>query len=352
MIQLAKKVIRRLLRPFKKQEVQIGLSQEDCFYDGYEVFLKTGETPPNAFMANINLYCSTNGAFNEAFNERLKLTNPALSVSSNLQGVTGSYTTTDFEKVNNEMNKKGYVHFDKKLSKDICDNLYRYALQTPAVIPPKYDSRIIYTPENPLAEIYRFDMQDLVNNEEVQQLMMDPVLLNFARNYLGCEPIFDFPAMWWSTSFQKEASSEAAQLYHFDMDRVKWLKVFFYINDVTMENGPHCYIEGSHQVGAKSLDLLARGYARIPDTDLQPYYKPEAFKVVCGDAGSIFIGDTKCWHKGAALKKGHRLVLELEYTSSLFVANYTKLIVNNSSKAFKDFCTENKIFASNIQFKN
>jgi UDP-3-O-acyl-N-acetylglucosamine deacetylase len=66
----------------------------------------------------------------------------------------------------------------------------------------------------------------------------------------------------------------------------------------------------------------------------------------------MFIGDTKCWHKGTPLKKGHRLVLELEYTSSLFGANYPKMEVNNTTQAFKDFCAKNKTFATHLYFKN
>ncbi len=347
-----KKVVKKVIGKITNREEKPNLSQEEIFRQGYDAFLKTGQTPHDAFMANINLFCSTNGVFNEAFNDELKLTNPPQPVPETLQGIAGTYTHNDFIKVNQELNEKGYVHFEKKLSKELCERLYNYALNAPARIPPDYKEIIKFNPDKPLAEIYRLDIQDLVNNADIQQLMIDPVLVNFARNYLGCEPIFDFPAMWWSTAFKKEASKEAAQLYHFDLDRVKWLKIFFYINEVTPENGPHCYIEGSHKPNAKPAELLKRAYARIPDEDLKPYYKPEAFKVACGEAGSMFIGDTKAWHKGMALKKGHRLVLELEYTSSLFVANYPKLEVVQASAGFKEFCAKNKTFATNIHFKN
>ena len=306
--------------------------QEQIFVAGYQTFLQTGKTSHEAYMSIINLYCATNGTYSEQFNSKIKLTNPPVVISGNLQGVIGNYSLVDFEKVNTELNKNGYSHFDKKLSKEVCDKLYNFALKTSARIPPSYNEKITYNPEKPLAEIYRFDLNDLANNPDIQQLMMDPVLLNIARNYLGCEPIFDFPAMWWSTAFQKQASSEAAQLYHFDMDRVKWLKMFFYINDVTMENGPHCYIQGSHLPDAKPAEMLKRGYERIPDEELHPYYKPEDVKIVCGDAGAIFAGDTKCWHKGIPLKKGHRLVLEFEYTSSMFGTNTQKLEIENCSK--------------------
>jgi hypothetical protein len=241
--------------------------------------------------------------------------------------------------------------FDKKISKELCSRLVDFALKTPATIPPGYDKKILYEPGNAQAEIYRFDIQDLANNTDIQSLITDPALVNIARNYLGCEPIFDFPAMWWSTSFQKEASSEAAQLYHFDLDRIKWLKIFFYLNNVSLENGPHCYVEGTHKPGNKPEELLKRGYVRIKDEEIRSHYPEMDIKVVCGEAGSVFAGDTKCWHKGMNLKSGHRLVLEFEYTSSLFGANYPKMEIHNYSKEFKEYCLSNKVFASNIAFK-
>lgn len=339
----------------KKSKVYANIklaNQKKIFAKGYQTFLETGKTPQEAYMALINLYCATNGNFTEKLNNEIKLNNPPISVPKTIEGVIGTYSSSDFTNVNKELNENGYSHFAKKLSASICENLTHFALTTPAKIPPAYNEKVIYSAEKPLAEIYRFDIQDLVNNATIQQLMIDPVLLNIARNYLGCEPIFDFPAMWWSTAFQKEASSEAAQLFHFDMDRVKWLKIFIYVNDVTMENGPHCYIQGSQKPNAKPSEMLKRGYARIKDEELLPYYKKDDVKIVCGEAGSVFAGDTKCWHKGINLKKGHRLVLEFEYTSSLFGTNSPKLEVENCSEEFKLFCKTNKVFASNITFKN
>ncbi len=326
-------------------------SDKKIFLDGYNTFLQTGKTPEQAYMAIIKMYCGTNGEFTETFANKLKLKNPAKVINEPLTGIIGNFLQTDFKKVNTELNEKGYSHFEKKLSKELCNSLYQFASITPARIPPAYNEKIIYQPDKPQAEIYRFDIKDLVNNSDIQQLMMDPVLLNIARNYLGCEPIFDFPAMWWSTAFQKEASSEAAQLYHFDMDRVKWLKLFFYINDVTMENGPHCYIQGSHLPDSKPMEMLQRGYVRIKDEELHPYYKAEDIKVVTGEAGDVFAGDTKCWHKGIPLNKGHRLVLEFEYTSSMFGVNSAKLEIENASDEFKAFCKANKVFAQNMELK-
>ncbi len=323
---------------------------EQIFEQHYKTFLKTGKTPPEGYNTLLGLYCESNGKFNEKINKEIKIKNPPNKIIAPLEGIIGNFNSKEYETINETLNKNGYVFFDKKLTQETLTELTAFALKTPTKTAPLYDQAIIYNPAHPVSEIYRFDMQDLINNESIQNLIMDPALINVARNYLGCEPIFDFPAMWWSTAFLKEASSEAAQLYHFDLDRIKWLKIFIYVNDVTPLNGPHCYIRGSHLPDAKPQDIINRGYARIPDADLLKHYKKEDFMEVCAPAGTVFAGDTKCFHKGTPLKKGDRLVLEFEYTSSMFGANYPKLKIKNSSKVFKQFCLTNKSYASNFEF--
>ncbi len=340
---IKQKVIARLKGPVDKI---------NAFNQAYAVFQKTGETPKQGYEALLELYCLTNGKFNDTMNTKLISSNPPKKINATLEGVIGKIDDVKFKNINNTLNKDGYIGFDKKASPELVSRLYDYALKTYTKVAPLYDTKVIYDSLKPISEIYRFDPVDLVNNKDIQGLIMDPVLINIARNYLGCEPIFDFPAMWWSTTFLKEASEEAAQLYHFDLDRIKWLKIFIYLSDVTPENGPHRLIKGSHIAGAKPRSLLNRGYARIPDADIMKYHKPEDVVVVLGEAGSMFAEDTKCWHKGTPLKKGHRLVLEFEYTSSMFGTNYPKFELQNASEEFRNFCVDNPIYAANFILKN
>lgn len=342
--------MRNVLRKIKSS-IYNSLFLKRDFLQGIEEFEKTGHTSDKAYQALIGLYCSSNGKFNEDYHNKIKETTPPQKVSENLESSLGDFSKSDFDKLNDDLNENGYIKFAKKLPQEICNNLYNYALKTGSKIPPAYDKNIIYDPLNPLAEIYRFDINDLMNNKDIQNLIMDPVLINIARNYFQSEPVCDFPAMWWSTAFSKNASSEAAQLYHFDMDRIKWLKIFIYLNDVDFNNGPHGYIRGSHKVGAKPKNILERGYVRVEDKELAQFYKKEDFVTVTGQQGEIFAGDTKCWHKGNPLKSGHRLVLEFQYSDYLFGANYPKLDIENYSEAFKHFCEANPVFSSKIFLK-
>ena len=74
---------------------------------------------------------------------------------------------------------------------------------------------------------------------------MDEYLIDVAREYFDSEPIFDIPVMWWS-NFGNVPSSEAAQLYHYDLERVKWLKIFFYLTDVNDYNGSACIYKNTY----------------------------------------------------------------------------------------------------------
>ena len=58
-----------------------------------------------------------------------------------------------------------------------------------------------------------------INNPLIQKLQ-DYVFLEIAQNYLNVEPIWDVTSLWWSTNFSKNLIKNAAQWFHFDMDRL------------------------------------------------------------------------------------------------------------------------------------
>jgi hypothetical protein len=320
------------------------------FNEGFEKFKQTGQTPVEAYYAFMRLYGKTNGKLFETKHQEIIKNNPPKKQEGTLTGVIGSYENKDFDAINAKLNEEGVVSFEKKISPELIKKLTDFAFKTHTTTAPAYDKKVYYDSSKPVSEIYRFAQQDLVNDPDIQELIMDEVFINIARKYLGCEPIFDFPAMWWSTTFLKEASAEAAQLYHYDLDRLKWLKIFIYLTDVDENNGPHRLVKGSHKPDAKPMKLLKKGYARIEDSDLAKYYKKEDFVAIKGEAGSVFAEDTKCWHKGTPLKKGHRLVLEFEYTSSLFGSNYPDWEIKNASEKFRQFCKNNPVYSSHLKF--
>jgi len=231
-----------------------------------------------------------------------------------------------------EIRENGFSIFPERLSQEICDELIDFALTVPCQ--PDSDDHAVplerrpYDPANPICPQYVIPIQPLITHRCVQDLMADSSMLHIAQEYIGSQPVLDTVAMWWSTSFSKDPSSRAAQLYHFDMDRIRWLKFFIYLTDVTTETGPHCFVATSHKRWGKPRDLLQKGYSRIRDEEIKPHYPADSFVEIAGPTGTIVAVDTCGFHKGKPLAHGHRLILQFEFSNSLFGASYEEGILD------------------------
>jgi hypothetical protein len=302
---------------------------------------KTGKTPDKVHGHLISLYCQTRGVSREAITKLIKLKSKRHRFSS-VTGSIGSFSPADCRCVASKIRTDGYYVFPQKLDSEVCDELLRFALSTPAA--PRTGAGAddlqakVYNPIHPMAATYHFTEHVLAQNHEIQKLICDPVFLAISQTYLGVAPVFEAVAMWWTTAFKKEADSASAQLYHFDMDHNKWVKIFIYLTDVTGESGPHCYIKGTHRTFSKPNALLSKGYVRISDKDLAQYYPPSHFKEICGKAGTVIIGDTAAFHKGKPAIAGHRLVFELEYGDSLLGKNRDNIDITQPSADLQRSC--------------
>jgi hypothetical protein len=143
-------------------------------------------------------------------------------------------------------------------------------------------------------------------------LIRDPGIIEIVGRYLQCRPVFDFPAAWWS--YPSEADAASAQMFHFDLDRVRWLKIFVYLTDVGVDNGPHVYVRGSHRVVAGRV----RRDGRFSDAEARELFPELQFSQLTGSAGTLFIEDTIGFHKGTPVASGHRCVFEYEYSIGHF----------------------------------
>jgi|GEM_PF-387227 Phytanoyl-CoA dioxygenase (PhyH)./GSCFA family. len=306
------------------------IGQRDILLDelisGYEHFLKTKQTPHAAYVAMREWFCLSDGKFNDLMQQLYSEVYPpqALEVAS---GVLGEMRGGNLAKVTDALRQDGFYVFPDRLAPDICDRLMDFALQTEALLhspPSDVPERHIYDPEHPLVAKYSFSDTSLISQPEVQRLVADPSILAVAQDYLGCSPILDLLTMWWSTAVWPEANSEAAQLFHFDMDRINFLKFFVYLTDVTEETGPHSYVRASHH--RKPLALLRDG--RFSDQEILRHYSSEDIIDIVAPRGTMFFADTRGFHKGVHLRAGHRLIFQMEFASSLFGAPYSPNLVD------------------------
>lgn len=306
------------------------------FYIGYWLFKITKKTNWYAFVSFRRLFVLTKGKSNDLMSKKLSHQNPPYALD-NLSDILGSFNTNELNTIVNQIESDGFYVFKNKLDEASVSELVKFATELDAeMIPPakdgtkysKYDRNNIRSPR------YQFKELDTYKNPLVQQLATDSSIFAVAQSYLKCKPIQDLTVMWWSAAFEKEASSEAAQLYHFDMDRFKFIKFFFYLTDVNTHNGPHCYVKGSHK---QMPDALWKD-GRIQDNEVTQFFPKENVLEIAGPKGTIMAVDTRGLHKGKVLETGERLILQFEFTNSLFGATYENIdlsgSINSSAKKF------------------
>lgn len=321
-ISTTKAFLRRIIAPLRL------LRSLGILLSGYSAYARTGKTPERAYQAMIMIFCLTRGHFNELLSNFIAKRRPKVQIDhpvgllGNLQGQRG-------KDLHAQLKRDGFIVFPSALPAEACDRLMEMAMSTPASVrrmdhePEGAPQRTaLFQPGNLLATRYDYNPSTLLDTPDVQALLADPSILHLVQEYLGCLPLADVLSMWWHTDYQKKADSNAAQLYHFDMDRVKWLKIFIYLTDVGPQNGPHSFIKGTHRPKAIPAHLLQRGYARITDDEVQEAFSEEACMEFCAPRGSIIIEDTRGLHKGATVSGDARLILQLQFSNSLFGTNY------------------------------
>jgi ectoine hydroxylase-related dioxygenase (phytanoyl-CoA dioxygenase family) len=163
----------------------------------------------------------------------------------------------------------------------------------------------------------------LIDDPLIQRLMADRSIIAVAQNYLQSRPIMDIVALWWNVA-SAQPDKVAAQYWHFDMDRIKWLKFFVYLTDVGPDNGPHSFVEGSHCTGGITPSLLEKGYARLTDEEVSRQYPVDKVVEFTAPRGTIIAEDTRGLHKGKHVLKGDRLMFQLQFSNSLFGGEYPK----------------------------
>ena len=325
-----KTIIKNLLKLFRPAK---NLRFLYHFIKGFILFKTHQNTPLESYQAMRQLYLLSNGRFNDFISYLLSIKSPKYK-NIIAKGILGNLNPSQVISIADEIHNTGYYISSQKLHPDIVQKIVEFALKTPSsyirLTNPKNQSlieeKIIFNPDAPLSPIYRFDMQQIFENSDLLNLLLDQSLLAVSQEYLNCSPVLDLVSLWWSVPFGGKGTSEAAQEFHFDMDRIKFLKIFIYLTDVNTNNGPHCYVAQSHKRKPKAL--LSDG--RKSDSEMWEYYPTSDIHELCETSGTIILADTRGFHKGKPLVSGKRLLFEIEYSNSLFGETYPKVNLDRS----------------------
>jgi len=298
---------------------------------GFGWYLVTKKTPAFAYQSMIRLFCLTSGRSNDWISKSIGFFKRPYRFGD-ATGVIGDMSDPAVrDRAVGALRESGFYLFQQRLSAEMCDRLLQYATTQACELRQTDDQRIaagreaVYVRGRPEAVRYDFKSYDLLRNPDVQNLIADLSFADLAQSYLGARPTIDALSMWWSTDYSDQPDAQAAQFFHFDMDRPKWLKFFIYLTDVNPDNGPHSFVVGSHRSGGIPRTLLKKRYARLSDEEVTRCYDRTDITEMIAPRGTILAEDTRGLHKGKIVTGGDRLILQIQFSNSLFGARYPKV---------------------------
>jgi hypothetical protein len=301
---------------------KIGLDFLAGTMGGVREFHRSGAISHGNWEKLLQAHCATNGRLTTLLGPLLRMIRPPRKPAP-VTGLLGRFNVATQNKIVSEIRRDGFYVFPTLIPPAICDEIEAFAKVTPAVTESNPDRRMPlerYDPGHPLSRTYKMRESDSVNVAAIQKLLGDQVFLAIAEQYLNTQPSIGGVDVWWSALYGNEPGSVAAQLFHFDFDAPpSWLKLFVYVTDVGPENGPHVYVRGTHKPGlAGARALRARGYMRISDDEIEQTFGKDSMVEISGPRGTVFVADTRGFHKGKMPVAGDRLLAQTIYCSSLF----------------------------------
>ena len=223
----------------------------------------------------------------------------------------------DTSLIDSNLRINGYHILDNKLSEEKCINIkkklpvlnFRPFNSQRNIIGEKFLNKNVVIDNSTTFWIH--NQSDILSINEVQELATDPFILKIVQNYLSCNPILCQTNCWYSCVGNK---AERTQQFHQDYDDINFLKIFIYLTDVDESSGPHSCISTSINNIIEPPNYEPS--TRLTDTFAMNKYG-DKIKVFTGKMGTIIIENTNGFHRGMPVQHGNRLILQLQYSSTL-----------------------------------
>jgi hypothetical protein len=238
----------------------------------------------------------------------------------NTQGML-NLSDQDFIESRKSMHEFGFWIAPKTIDTSRLDLFYVAAIEK------LYKSKNVQASPGEIENIASLWEQDMVNLETqwvidqnlTLELATSPDVVRIAAEYLGASPVLNHPESWFSFPVSK-IQKGSAKNWHWDCDGIKWIKVFVYLNDVNLDNGPHAFVAGSH----RNWKVNDKG-TRVSEEQIINSYGEKAIQIFTAPRGTVIFEDTRGFHRGTPLVSGHRLALNLEFNLDGFALGESKI---------------------------
>jgi hypothetical protein len=149
---------------------------------------------------------------------------------------------------------------------------------------------------------------DFCRYPELIRFMVSRPVLDTATEYLGCVPLLSGAALWWTP---ENDSAERSQLYHFDGEDERQVKLLLNIFETGPEHGPFTALPADVSAPIRRSHSLR---SRIPDALVEDVCGAQHALELVGPPGSGgFVDTCRCLHFGSRGTRSDRLVLMVQF---------------------------------------
>lgn len=153
----------------------------------------------------------------------------------------------------------------------------------------------------------------------IKKLENDSKLWEIASRYLETTPVLlDSQIRWvFPTSLPLNETVRGFFDFHYDLEDYRFIKFMFYLTDVSVSEGKHVFVKGSHRnKRLKDQFSLTRDST---DKNIINYYGHNNIKDIYGKAGCGFVEDFYCFHKLTLPMSRNRLILEIKFAMNSYL---------------------------------
>ena len=144
-------------------------------------------------------------------------------------------------------------------------------------------------------------------------------------SYFGYIPQLNYLTVEKTIPVEKDSQPTFSQSWHRDPEEKRTLKIFIYLNEVTIDKGPFVYIKSSHPSGKGVFARVAP--QKLPDGSypeaslISSLVKDKDLVTALGPAGTVIFCDTAGLHRGGLLFSGERIMATGFYPSKYWTEN-------------------------------
>jgi hypothetical protein len=207
----------------------------------------------------------------------------------------------------------GYAPLPDLISKEQIADIRAYLETKLTHDPYKPELGKFKSPDNAPSGVHvaHFDQADVVNAPHFLSIANNPVVLSSVSRALGAKPTISCMVGWWSIAHGEGA--QHAELFHRDVDDLRFIKLFIYLSDVDEESGPHVFVQGTHKINKLTA------IRRLSNDEVANEFGAENILRFTGPAGTAFLENTYGIHRGVPPSKRPRLVFQVLYSMEEYV---------------------------------